>query len=107
MRLKLGRVTFVTRLLGRARALLHGLGPKGEHPSRVGLHCDQCGCEWHSAFRYWRGWLIWHLVCRPWPITPNNFGIPPLLEYAGDCMFDARECDCRHKGRRLVTSAEL
>jgi hypothetical protein len=24
-----------TGLLGKARALFHGLGPKGEHPSRV------------------------------------------------------------------------
>ena len=31
---------FVTGLLGKARALFHGLGPKGEYPSRSDWPCD-------------------------------------------------------------------
>jgi excinuclease UvrABC ATPase subunit len=48
-----GRVSKLTGLLGKARALFHGLGPKGEYPSRkekgVCLWCDGMGMLWTDA----------------------------------------------------------
>jgi hypothetical protein len=51
------------------------------------LICEECNHPLHSRFRYFRGWLAWTLVCRWWPTA---WGLPPLLAYAGDCIFDCR-----------------
>lgn len=51
--------------------------------------CARCGNPRHFAFFYWRGWLIWTFIVRPWPVS---WGVPPLLSIAGDCIFDIREC---------------
>jgi hypothetical protein len=44
---------FADGLLGKARALLHGLGPKGEYPSRI-APCPFCGATPECAWQY--GW---------------------------------------------------
>jgi hypothetical protein len=53
------------------------------------LVCTECNHPLHSRLRYFRGWLIWTFICNPWPVS---WGLPPLLEYAGDCIFDCRSC---------------
>jgi hypothetical protein len=55
--------------------------------------CATCGNPRHFLAFYIRGWLLWHLLVRPWPHT---WGVPPLLAYAGDYIFDHRGCEPEH-----------
>jgi hypothetical protein len=50
---------FADGLLGKARALLHGLGPKGEYPSRWLCHWGYHKWRWHSIPRDG----VWRHVC--------------------------------------------
>lgn len=52
--------------------------------------CAGCGNPRHFLPFYARGWLVWHLFVRWWPM---QWGVPPLLPVAGDYAFDHRQCE--------------